>query len=194
MLCPAARTAAHQRLELCVHHEVGEPRAVRRDPRPRQRRSELLASPRLTALQRPRQNFVAAREHALVEVVPCVPVPVERVNPGGRQAQHPSDVIRRDEVPRRPQDVRSQDLTPRERLLDVGLGAVACPLADRPLRLGEFLGLHGTEPADGVLRPVEGLSGQALVVKPSAYHSQRVHPGARVYEGWSARPLGSVTG
>ena len=101
------------------------------------------------------------------------------VDARGRQAQHPADIGRGDEVPRRPQHVGPQDLSAREGVLHVGIGAVTDALAERPLRFGEFLRLDRPEPSHRLGRALEGIAGQPLLVQPPAYDDQAVHHSRR---------------
>ena len=175
VLLAAARPAADQPLELGVDGDVAHAEALRLlDPRQGQRLGQLRAQERLTGLQRPSEHLVAAGEDSVVEAGLPVPVPVRGVDTGRAEGEQPANVSRRDEVPGGTQDVGPQDFAAAEGLLDVGVGAGAGALGDRPFRLGVLLSLHGAEPADDLRGGVERLAGQALLMHPPMHDGEVV--------------------
>jgi len=135
-------------LELSVHEDVAEAQALGDDPGLAQGASELRSGERRAHLERSSEHVVAAPERARVQLELAIHGPVRGVHARRGQPQHPADVGRGDEVPRRAQDMGAEDLAARERLLDPCVGAAFHALADRPLRLGELLSLHRSEPTD----------------------------------------------
>ena len=66
---------------------------------------------------------------------------------GRRELQHPADVCRCDEVPRRAHHVRAENQSPIERTLYMGVGRpIGHPQPERPFRGLVFLRLHRAEP------------------------------------------------
>src|SRR5438067_2563116 len=61
------------------------------------------------------------------------------------ELEHPANVARRDEVPRRPQHVRAQDPPFVDLPFDLGVGDVSGALSQRPLRAGVVLCLHSAK-------------------------------------------------
>ena len=74
----------------------------------------------------------------------------------------------------------AQDLPAREGVLHVGDGAPRDPLGERPLGLGELLGLDGAEVGDRLGRRGEPLTGQPLLVHAPADDCEAIeaHGGA----------------
>jgi len=179
VLLAAARAAADQLLELGVHQEVPEPQPVRFDPRLGQALGELPPRLRLAVSKGLGEHAVAADEDVRVELEPSVPVAVERVNARTGEPQQPAQVLARDEVPRRAQHVRADDVAAVQCGVDVRLGARACALAQRPLRLGELLGLHRSEPAHSIAYVVEWLAREALLGQASPHGVERIHQPVR---------------
>ena len=83
-----------------------------------------------------------------------------------RELEHPVDVRRRDKVPRRPQDVRTEEAAVVERALDLRVSrAIRHPQAQRPFGGGILLRLHRAEPRYKLRRLRRPWSRDALVVK-----------------------------
>ena len=119
-----------------------------------------------TGNERTVDHRAALRERLRIELRLAVVVGVDRVNPRRAEFQQPADVLGRDEMPRRPQYVRAQDLTVVERFLDVVAIAAGRSDTDRPLGGRKILRLHGTEPRHDLRRRLPIWTGQVMVAKP----------------------------
>ena len=180
LLLAAPRAAADQLLELGVPEHVPEADRVALDPRGREGRDQLLARPRLRARELAGEHPVAPLERRTVEARPLVPVLVRLMDPRRGQPQQPADVLGGDEVPGRAHHVRADDLAVRERPLDLGVGGRSGdPLGERPLDLGELLGLDGARPAHRVGHRPERLAGEPLARVAAPDRRQRVQPARR---------------
>ena len=114
--------AADHEVELCLHHQEGQPQAVNRDPSACQGRAERGAGEVPAVAQRGLEHTTAAREGALVEAHVAMVRRALTLDARPRQLLHPADVLRRHEVPRRSQDVRPHDRAIVERTVDSRVG------------------------------------------------------------------------
>jgi hypothetical protein len=70
------------------------------------------------------------------------------MDPRGGEVEHPSDIVRGNEVPGRPQHVRAQDRPRVEGAIDVDFRHPLCSKTDRPFGSGIILGLHRARPSN----------------------------------------------
>jgi hypothetical protein len=98
--------------------------------------------------------------------------------PGGRELEQPAQVVRTNEVPRRPQHVGAQDLARGEGAFHVGGGAVSQAEADAPHRARVVLRLDGQQVLDHLRRVAEGGSGDVLAAQAAEGDRARSHRGS----------------
>ena len=148
-LLSPARAAAHHGVQLCPHHQVAEPlTGDGLDARTLENRANSLrvrwlpsrSALSIAALLRRYTSGVSSSLRSYDAMA--------AFTRGRGEREHPADVGRRHEMPRGPHDVRSQDRAVGDLALDVRVGQAARSLAQRPLRAGIVLRLHGTEGAD----------------------------------------------
>src|SRR5689334_13013635 len=90
-----------------------------------------------------------ARQLSRIEANVARVGPHRHLDPWRGELEHPPKIFRCDEVPGWTQHVRPQDLTVRERPLDVSIrDGVTHPQPDAPLRKRELLRLDGAELCD----------------------------------------------
>src|SRR5205823_10654651 len=97
------------------------------------------------------------------------------------ELEHPANVVRRDEVPRRPQDVRAQDPSLIDLPFDVGVSCTMSALTERPFGSSVILRLDGTEGAHDVTRSRQTarrqeLAGEAKLTDLAGLHVSRARP------------------
>ena len=109
-LVPAPGPAAYDAVELRAYHEVSHPKfAARGDTGRLKYVSQLFASQVLATLQCAQERIVASPEDGVAEPKLAIHVRVRVLNARRRQAQHPANIGRRDEMPGGSQQVRAQD-------------------------------------------------------------------------------------
>ena len=111
-----------------------------------------------------------------VEAKPRQPAARRRQDTRRGQAHQPADIRRQHVVPRRPQDVRAQDLPGGECRVDVRLACSTHAQAERPLGQLDLLRLHRQERADDLLGRLIAVAREALVAQAQAPDIGRLHP------------------
>jgi hypothetical protein len=107
------------------------------------------------AAQSARQHLVTPGEHSLIEVERAIAGRHRGIHARSGQPEHPTDVSRRDEVPRGAHDVGPQQAALGKCLLDRPVGSDAHALGDGPFRPSVVLSLDGTHPPHDILRSGE---------------------------------------
>jgi hypothetical protein len=87
------------------------------------------------------------------------------MDPRRGKREHPPDVGRRDEMPRWPHHVRTEDGTLVEYFLDIGVGDTFCAQTERPFRTRVILSLDGAQPGDDVGRLANVSAAEFLVAE-----------------------------
>ena len=174
-LLALSRTAADHEVELGLHHVERETYSVAGDSGFLQRGGE-----RRTRLEPVLGECFfdhAAAAHEIARLDAELPVirghaPLD-VRAG--EPLHPPQILRRDEVPRRPKNVRPHDQPIVERTEDGCLREPRRAEPERPRRRPELLRLHGTKPGHD-LRRRTSRAHQPLIAQPQRrdVHGQRV--------------------
>src|SRR5690606_28367573 len=113
-----------------------------------ERLAQLLARQEAAAFERAADDTMRTREQPCVEPVGPTHRSARRAHALCRQRLHPSQILRRDEMPRRTHDVRADDVAGIECPRDRGIVEAANALADTPSRRAELLCLYRAEPRD----------------------------------------------
>ena len=164
----AAGAAADHGIELCLHDDVGETlHAVSVYAGALEDGFQLLAGQLGAAAEGADDGPLAPPEERGVELETAIVGRHRGADAGRSECQHPADVFRRDEMPRRPQDMGAKDPAFVDRPLDDRISGAPHPQRQCPFRVVVFLRLDRTEPADDVFRFRELAAGQALVGQPS---------------------------
>ena len=145
----AVRFSPHQQMPQRILRERNAPLI--------QRFSDFLFRPVLISFQRLLQQLQGTRQEPGGKF--GVGAPGERFVGGtdtvGGEGEHPAQVFRGDEMPRRAQQVRAQDVAPVQGGFDLcGIGRCGAA-ADGPLGHPVVLGLYGSHPLYDLLRRVE---------------------------------------
>ena len=185
-LLAAARAAAHDRFQLRVHEQQRQPQSVGGNAGVAQRHAQIVARGVAAALHRPRDHVIAAREHLRVQAGLPVVRRVEPVNARRAERQHPADVGRRHQVPGGAQHVCAEDRAAAERVLDIGVGAVAGSLRDRPLHAQVVLRLDRAQAGDDRFWAHRTAADQPLIAQ-AAVDQVREVSGGRRHGGGSGR-------
>ena len=143
-----------------MHQEVGHPLSFAIDLPLFEDGGELVPGEPVPTLERRGDHLLCWGERACVEAELPVAARVPPLHARAAQRQEPPDVVPRDEVPGRPEQVRPHDRAVGERPVHVGLAQTFRPLPDRPHRRAVLLGLHREVPPDGVVRGRESVTGQ----------------------------------
>src|SRR4029077_1249444 len=118
---------------------------------------------------------VATAMHVAIELEPPIGGGPRRRHARTGELEHPPDVGRKDEMPRRPQHVRPENLSLVKLALDAGVGRVTRALSNRPFRTRVVLSLHCAEGLDDVARSGGTASGQELAGKAPPANVLSVH-------------------
>ena len=168
-------TAANHAVRFGVHHQTIQPRCVDGHSGSFQLPCDLLPREVVAPSEYPFQQPAATQVVPLVQ--PAAVAFGERriggADPPCRQVQHPPHVLRRDEMPRRPHDVHTQDATFAQRLLHGRRCGRAQPQRDGPFGRTVLLRLHHAHPADQLGRIVELRRDELLRVQTDV--GQAVH-------------------
>jgi len=145
-----------------MHHQAGEARPNPGDSGGGERSAKLIARERPAIAQLAFEDRPRCPDRGGIDLLSPIPARVRELDPRTGEGQQPPDVRRRNQVPRRPEDVRPNQRPVREQPIDGGRGAGLDPLADRPGRSRVVLGLDGDERSDrldlrGVARSREPL-------------------------------------
>jgi hypothetical protein len=178
-LLAAPRAAGNDLLEFRVHRHVGETLVVGRDSGARKRGTQLDARQRLAAAERALEHAEDASHQASGQFELATVVRADRVHARRGQRQHPPQVWRRHEVPRRTEDVRTENAPVVKRAIDGGVREVQRALCHAPLRARVVLRLHRAEPGDDVLRLPESGLRQLLIAQPQLDDFRSAHPCGR---------------
>ena len=162
-LLPAPRSAADDRVELRMHHQVCQALALGVKTGGTERFSELEARERLAAGQRSLEHPPAGGDGVRVDLQRAIGKRIGHVHARTGERLDPPDICRRHEVPRRPQHVCPKDVAGIERPLDLFVGDSPNPKADGPSGACIILRLHRAHPGDDVLRTFPSRAGEQLV-------------------------------
>lgn len=159
----ATAAAADQSVELGAYQVVSDAHAVRHvELRPRERLGQLGARELLSVAERLLDRGIASAKMLLVELVSPPLVRTREPHARRRELEHPADVLRCDEVPRRPQDVRAEDRALVERAVDRRIRRTDESLREIPLRRSVVLRLYRTESRDDLRGRGQRLSDEML--------------------------------
>ena len=165
----AVRFGPHQQMPQRILREWNAPLI--------QRFSDFLFRPVFVPFQRLLQQVHVAVNRFGVESGVCAPGVgvVGGTDAVGSEREHPAQVFRRNEMPRRTQQVRAQDVAPVQGGFDLcGIGRCGAA-ADGPFGHAVVLGLYGSHPLHDLLRSVERRLKEQLVAQPQ--FSKRCHGG-----------------
>src|SRR5919199_3512447 len=168
VLLALARAATQQALQFGAHQNVTQAAGLGDDAGLREAARELRTGQMPTALERADERLKRSLEHRRVKSLAPLAMGAHGEHARTGQLQHPADVGRPYEVPRRPQHVRAHDRAGIEGVLQIRLGRVAGPLGDGPLRRTVVLRLDRAQPANHFVRGRAGTTNQALVVHAPA--------------------------
>ena len=167
-LLPAlARSAADEALELRIDEHVAEPQVGPGDARVRERPAELLAGHRPAAGEQPLDDRAAPCPRLEIELEGPVLVRARLLDARRGQRQQPPDVRGVDEVPRRAQDVRPDELARVKPRVQGRLGRAVEALGERPFGTGVVLRLDREQAPDRRSGGREGRACQSLRAEPS---------------------------
>jgi hypothetical protein len=110
-----------------------------------QRPSKLCSGPILSTLERLNDQFDAAIPSRWIEIRLAVDRLVQLLNAGRSDLQYPTHVLSGHEVPRRAQDVRSEEISPIELSLQIGDGEPGASHAKRPQCVAVLLRLNAAQ-------------------------------------------------
>src|ERR1041384_4132768 len=148
-----ARTTAHNPVQLSTQKNMRHAnRIVRGYANPIQHLLQRRTRQVFPALQSLHQRLVRSLESRGIKFVLAIVWSTSDVYAWPRQLQQPANIIRRNEVPRRTQQVRAKYLAVVESLFNDDIRRLAHSERKRPLRAVEVLRLHCTQPAHHVHR------------------------------------------
>jgi hypothetical protein len=131
------------------------------------RRSQLGSREMLSADECLRDRIVASPNRPRIDVQIAPVVRHRLLHARCSERQHPPNVLRCDEVPRRTKHMRPENLPLADLSLDVRVCLDARPHTKRPLRTGVILRLHGAEGANDVACRRRPTRGEKLTREPT---------------------------
>jgi len=165
--------AADDAVQFRVHHHDCEPVSLHLDPGAPEHGSKLRAGQLLAAPERALDSRAASFQDLLVQSVLGVVGKMASIEAGAGQREHPADVGRRHEMPRRAQHVRPQDAPLGERRLDGFVRQTGSAQPQRPLGAGIVLRLDRAKPGDDVGRILKIRTRELLPVEAPVKEAAR---------------------
>src|ERR1051325_3429466 len=136
-------TTAHNSIQFSTQKNMRHAhRVVSSDPNLIQHLLQRRTRQVFSTLQSPGQRSVRSPKSFFIEFVLAIVWSTSDVYTWPRQLQQPTNILRRDKVPRRTQQVRAKYLALVEGLFNYRIRRLAHPQRKRPLRAVEVLRLH----------------------------------------------------
>ena len=159
---------ANNAVEFGTKKNVGKPNWIRYlNPRRAQQRLQSRAGEMFSTTQRFYKDLSRLLEDGRIEFKLAIVWTTLLIHACRRQLQQPTNVLRRDEVPRGPHNVRAEYLAFIKSLLDRGIGRLSHSERKRPLGRVEVLRLHRAKPAHHINGFRKPRGRQLLIMKSS---------------------------